>query len=92
MALLEGNDLSTSSKSIQYLMNHDVLYSPFKATALSGIPSNKESIITDKKLESIMKKTYKTCKSLAKKYGYRDHLSFGANIAKFEKATKLLIN
>ena len=92
IALVEGNDLSTSSKNIQYLINNNVLYSPFKATDLTSITSSEASILTDYKLESIMKKTYTTCKTLANKYGYRDHLSIGANIARFEQASRLLIN
>lgn len=86
IALAEGRKLVTQSTIIDYLMTHEVLFMPLKATAAVE-PSHD----TELDLQNTMKAAFMVCKSNAAKYGYKNHLSYGANIASFERVRQALI-
>ena len=84
IALAEGAKLSTSNEIIDYLIGHQILFMPLKAVtvAKSFVESRMQ---TDSELENMMKEAFESCKLTASKYGYSNHLSFGANIIGFER-------
>lgn len=90
IALGEGTNVSTSNETVSYLLDQKILFMPLKALAMSSEISESHTN-RDYQLEKIIKEAFKTCKNTAVKYGYRDHLSFGANISGFQRVRQGLV-
>ena len=95
--------MPTSMEAIEYLLEHGVLVAPAKAAnaggvATSAIEMSQNSMRfyytfeeVDKKLETIMKNIFYSCKDAAEKYGLKNNYVAGANIASFLKLSEAMI-
>lgn len=102
IAVGEGANMPTSKDAIEYLLEHNVLVAPAKAAnaggvATSAIEMSQNSMRyyytfeeVDKKLETIMKNIFYSCKNAAEKYGLNNNYVAGANIAAFEKLSEAM--
>ena len=103
IAIGEGANMPTSKEAIEYFQAHNVLFAPAKAAnaggvATSAIEMSQNSMRfyytfeeVDKKLESIMKNIFSSCKSAAEKYQLGNNYVAGANIAAFTKLAEAMI-
>lgn len=103
IAIGEGANMPTSMEAIEYLLEHGVLVAPAKAAnaggvATSAIEMSQNSMRfyytfeeVDKKLETIMKNIFYSCKDAAEKYGLKNNYVAGANIASFLKLSEAMI-
>lgn len=102
-AVGEGANMPTSKDAIEYLLEHNVLVAPAKAAnaggvATSAIEMSQNSMRfyytfeeVDKKLETIMKNIFHSCKNSASKYGLKNNYVAGANIAAFSKLAEAMV-
>lgn len=103
IAVGEGANMPTSKEAIEYLLEHNVLVAPAKAAnaggvATSAIEMSQNSMRyyytfeeVDKKLETIMKNIFYSCKNAAEKYELGNNYVAGANIAAFSKLAEAMI-
>ena len=103
VAVGEGANMPTSMEAIEYLLEHGVLVAPAKAAnaggvATSAIEMSQNSMRfyytfeeVDKKLETIMKNIFYSCKNASEKYGLNNNYVAGANIASFLKLAEAMI-
>lgn len=103
IALGEGANMPTSKEAIEYLLENNVLVAPAKAAnaggvATSAIEMSQNSMRyyytfeeVDKKLETIMKNIFYSCKNAAEKYNLGNNYVAGANIAAFLKLSEAMI-
>lgn len=102
-AVGEGANMPTSMEAIEYFLEHGVLVAPAKAAnaggvATSAIEMSQNSMRyyftfeeVDKKLETIMKNIFYSCKDASEKYGLGNNYVSGANIASFLKLSEAMI-
>lgn len=95
--------MPTSKDAIEYFLANNVLLAPAKAAnaggvATSAIEMSQNSMRfyytfeeVDKKLESIMKNIFHSCKAAAEKYELGNNYVAGANIAAFTKLAEAMI-
>lgn len=103
IAIGEGANMPTIKEAIEFFLEHNVLVAPAKAAnaggvATSAIEMSQNSMRfyytfeeVDKKLETIMKNIFHSCKDSAKKYGLNNNYVAGANIAAFLKLAEAMI-
>ncbi|MBQ7874525.1 MAG: NADP-specific glutamate dehydrogenase [Oscillospiraceae bacterium] len=103
MAVAEGANMPNTPEAIRVYKNAGILYAPGKASNAGGVATsglemtqNSERLSwtfdeVDSKLESIMKKIYKSCVDAAAEYGFGYDLEAGANIAGFKKVAEAMI-
>ncbi len=103
IAIGEGANMPTSMDAIEYFHQNGVLVAPAKAAnaggvATSAIEMSQNSMRfyytfdeVDKKLETIMKNIFYSCKDAAEKYGLENNYVAGANIASFLKLAEAMI-
>ena len=103
IAIGEGANMPTSMDAIEYFLKNGVLVAPAKAAnaggvATSAIEMSQNSMRfyytfdeVDKKLETIMKNIFYSCKDAAEKYGLENNYVAGANIASFLKLAEAMI-
>ena len=103
IAVGEGANMPTSKDAIEYFLANNVLLAPAKAAnaggvATSAIEMSQNSMRfyytfeeVDKKLESIMKNIFHSCKAAAEKYELGNNYVAGANIAAFTKLAEAMI-
>lgn len=101
-AVAEGANMPTTPKAIHMLINQGVIYAPGKAAnaggvATSGLEMSQNSMRyswtfeeVDKKLKCIMTDIYNKISHAAEKYGKKDDLEFGANVAGFIKVAQAM--
>ncbi len=97
IAVGEGANMPSTPEAITVFQNAGVLFAPAKASnaggvAVSGLEMSQNSERlhwtfeeVDGKLEDIMKTIFHSCYDAAEKYGMKDNLVAGANIAGFDK-------
>ncbi|MBQ3902830.1 MAG: NADP-specific glutamate dehydrogenase [Lachnospiraceae bacterium] len=97
IAVGEGANMPSTPEAIAVFQNAGVLFAPAKASnaggvAVSGLEMSQNSERlhwtfeeVDGKLEEIMKTIFHSCYDAAEKYGMKDNLVAGANIAGFDK-------
>ncbi len=97
IAVGEGANMPSTPEAIAVFQNAGVLFAPAKASnaggvAVSGLEMSQNSERlhwtfeeVDGKLEDIMKTIFHSCYDAAEKYGMKDNLVAGANIAGFDK-------
>lgn len=102
-AIGEGANMPTSMEAIEFFLEHGVLVAPAKAAnaggvATSAIEMSQNSMRyyftfeeVDKKLETIMKNIFYSCKDASEKYGLGNNYVSGANIASFLKLSEAMI-
>lgn len=98
----EGANMPTTNEAIEYLQRNGVYLGPSKAAnaggvAVSGLEMAQNSMRlawsfeeVDAKLKTIMLNIYKNASEAAEKYGYKDNLVVGANIAGFIKVAEAM--
>lgn len=103
IAIGEGANMPTSMDAIEYFLEKGVLVAPAKAAnaggvATSAIEMSQNSMRyyytfeeVDKKLETIMKNIFYSCKNASEKYGLNNNYVAGANIASFLKLSEAMI-
>lgn len=103
IAIGEGANMPTSMDAIEYFLERGVLVAPAKAAnaggvATSAIEMSQNSMRfyytfeeVDKKLETIMKNIFKSCKNASATYGLNNNYVAGANIASFLKLAEAMI-
>lgn len=103
IAIGEGANMPTDKDAIEYFLQHNVLIAPAKAAnaggvATSAIEMSQNSMRyyytfeeVDKKLETIMKNIFYSCKNAAEKYGLNNNYVAGANIAAFLKLSEAML-
>lgn len=103
IAIGEGANMPCSEDATQYLLEHNVLVAPAKASnaggvATSAIEMSQNSMRfyhtfeeVEKKLDTIMTNIFKACKDASDEYGLKDNYVAGANIAAFKKLAKAMI-
>lgn len=101
-AIAEGANMPTTPKAIHMLINEGVIYIPGKAAnaggvATSGLEMSQNSMRyswtfeeVDKRLKVIMSDIYNKISHAAEKYGKKDDLEFGANVAGFIKVAQAM--
>ena len=97
IAVGEGANMPSTPEAIACFQNAGILFAPAKASnaggvAVSGLEMSQNSERlhwtfeeVDGKLEGIMKTIFHSCYDAAEKYGMKDNLVAGANIAGFDK-------
>ena len=97
IAVGEGANMPSTPEAIACFQNAGILFAPAKASnaggvAVSGLEMSQNSERlhwtfeeVDGKLEEIMKTIFHSCYDAAEKYGMKDNLVAGANIAGFDK-------
>lgn len=103
MAISEGANKPCTMETTKFFIENGVLFGPSKAAnaggvSLSGLEMSQNSMrrsLTfeelDKKLQTIMKNIFKVIYETANKYGQKDNLLVGANIASFLKLADAMI-
>ena len=103
MAVAEGANMPNTPEAIKVYKNAGILYAPAKASNAGGVATsglemtqNSERLSwtfeeVDAKLESIMKKIYKSCVDAAAEYGFGYDLEAGANIAGIKRVAEAMI-
>lgn len=97
MAVAEGSNMSSTVEAVELLQNAGVLFGPSKAAnaggvAVSGLEMSQNAMRlswteaeVDEKLKKIMVDIFHNVYSAAEKFGQKDNLVVGANIAGFMK-------
>lgn len=97
MMVAEGSNLPSSKEAIDYFLNHNVLFTPSKASNAGGVScsyfeicQNRENSKwtkekTDEKLKETMREIYHNISECAKRYNEPNNLLLGANIWAFER-------
>ena len=101
-AVGEGANMPTDLKATQYFLDQKVAFGPGKAANAGGVATSglemsqnsqrlswtREEV--DAKLKQIMINIHKSSAEAAEKYGFKDNLVVGANIAGFLKVAKAM--
>ncbi|MCL1823042.1 MAG: NADP-specific glutamate dehydrogenase [Oscillospiraceae bacterium] len=99
----EGSNMSTTPEAVEILHENKIFYAPGKAANAGGvsvsvmemsqnashIPWSFEKV--DSELKTIMCNIYAAIYETAERYGMKDNLMAGANIAGFEKVAKAML-
>ncbi len=103
IAIGEGANMPCSEEATNYLLEHNVLVAPAKASnaggvATSAIEMSQNSMRyyhtfeeVEAKLDTIMTNIFNACKSSAEEYGLGHNYVAGANIAAFSKLAKAMV-
>ena len=103
IAVAEGANMPSTPEAIELFQKNGVLFAPAKAAnaggvAVSGLEMSQNSIRlswtfdeVDEKLCGIMGSIFHNAYKAAEKYGMKDNLVAGANIAGFEKVADAMI-
>lgn len=103
MAVAEGANMPCTLQATELFLNAGVLFAPAKAAnaggvAVSGLEMCQNSMRyfwsfeeVDEKLREIMVNIFHSANDAAKKYGYKNNLVAGANIAGLEKIAAAMI-
>lgn len=98
----EGSNMPSTNEAIEYMMSNGVYLGPSKAAnaggvAVSGLEMSQNSMRlawtfeeVDARLKTIMLNIYKNSSEAAEKYGHKDNLVVGANIAGFIKVAEAM--
>ena len=98
----EGANMPSTNEAIEYMLEHGVYLGPSKAAnaggvAVSGLEMTQNSMRlawtfeeVDEKLKTIMLNIYKNSSQAAEKFGHKDNLVIGANIAGFIKVAEAM--
>lgn len=99
LAVGEGSNMPCTPEAIDLFLENNILYGPAKAANAGGVATSalemqQNSMRTswtfeevDAKLRNIMKNIYFKCSNAANKYGFKNNLLAGANIAGFLKVS-----
>ena len=99
----EGSNMSTSLEATELLQKNEVFFAPGKAANAGGVAVSALEMAqnssrmswpseeTDCKLRVIMHDIFVNSAAAAEKYGMRDNLAAGANIAGFEKVAEAML-
>ncbi len=99
----EGANMPTTPDAIEYLLAHNVLFSPAKAANAGGVATSQLEMSqnasmsqwnfeeVDIKLHQIMKNIFKLASETAIEYNHKGNLIVGANIAGFKKVANSMI-
>ncbi len=99
----EGSNMSSSLKATHMLMDAGVAFAPGKAANAGGVAvsalemaqNNVRAVWpfekVDTKLRCIMGEIYKSISEAAERYGMKDNLVAGANIAGFKKVAEAML-
>jgi len=102
-AVGEGANMPTTLEGTKVFLESGVIFAPGKAAnaggvATSGLEMSQNSMRlswtfdeVDAKLKNIMINIYNNASNAAEKYGYKDNLVVGANIAGFEKVANAML-
>jgi glutamate dehydrogenase (NADP+) len=97
MAVCEGANMPCTPDAIAYLKDHNIFYSPGKASNAGGVAcsglemaQNAQHLSwpaeeVDQRLQGIMNSIFETCRDTAKEFGVEKDYQVGANIAGFLK-------
>lgn len=100
----EGANMPTTPDAIEYLMAHNVLYSPGKASNAGGVATSQLEMEqnasmgnwsfaeVDTKLQGIMKNIFDLSFETAKEFGDENNIMMGANIAGFRKVADSMLD
>ncbi len=103
IAIGEGANMPTTIDAINYFLENNVLLAPAKAANAGGVATSALEMSqnsmryswsfeeVDKKLESIMKNIFKSCKDTAKEYNLGTNYVASANIAGFKKISSAMM-
>lgn len=103
VAVGEGANMPTTLEGTKVFLASGVIFAPGKAAnaggvATSGLEMSQNSMRlswtfdeVDAKLHDIMVNIYNNASNAAEKYGYKDNLVVGANIAGFEKVATAML-
>lgn len=98
----EGSNMPSTNEAIDYMLQNGVYLGPSKAAnaggvSVSGLEMTQNSMRlawsyeeVDEKLKTIMLNIYKNSSEAAEKYGHKDNLVVGANIAGFIKVAEAM--
>ncbi len=101
--IAEGANMPVTLDAIEILREADVLFGPGKAANAGGVAvsalemhqnASRDTLTfkeTDKRLQEIMKRIYKTCSETAEEYGTPGNYIHGANIAGFKKVSRSML-
>ncbi|MFZ5352188.1 MAG: NADP-specific glutamate dehydrogenase [Bacillota bacterium] len=101
-AVGEGANMPTTLEGTKYFIENGVLFAPAKAANAGGVATSALEMSqnsmrmhwtfeeVDAKLKNIMINIYKNASEAAEKYGYKDNLVVGANIAGFVKVAEAM--
>lgn len=102
-AVAEGANMPTTPEATELLIKSGVLFAPGKAANAGGVATsalemsqNSQRLSwtfeeVDAKLHSIMVNIYRQAAAAAEKYGHKDNLVMGANIAGFLKVADAML-
>ncbi|KEI01008.1 NADP-specific glutamate dehydrogenase [Clostridium botulinum] len=103
IAVGEGANMPSTLEAISVFLENGILFAPAKAAnaggvAVSALEMSQNSMRyswsfeeVDEKLHNIMKNIYKNAVECAEKYGHKDNLVVGANIAGFIKVAEAML-
>lgn len=103
IAVAEGANMPTTAEATEYLVKNGVLFAPGKAANAGGVATsalemsqNSQRLSwtfeeVDSKLRLIMTGIYRNAAAAAEKYGHKDNLVYGANIAGFVKVAEAML-
>ena len=103
MAVAEGANMPSTPEAIEAFQSADILFGPAKAAnaggvSVSGLEMSQNSMRyawtfeeVDAKLKQIMVNIFHNIYNAAEKYGLKNDLVSGANLAGFEKVAKAMI-
>ncbi|KMJ93113.1 NADP-specific glutamate dehydrogenase [Clostridium botulinum C] len=103
IAVGEGANMPSTLEAISVFLENGILFAPAKAAnaggvAVSALEMSQNSMRyswsfeeVDEKLHNIMKNIYKNAIECAEKYGHKDNLVVGANIAGFIKVAEAML-
>jgi glutamate dehydrogenase (NADP+) len=98
----EGSNMPSTNEAIDYMLANGIYLGPSKAAnaggvSVSGLEMTQNSMRlawsfeeVDAKLKTIMLNIYKNASEAAEKYGHKDNLVVGANIAGFIKVAEAM--
>lgn len=101
-AVGEGANMPSTLEATKVFIDNGVLFAPAKAANAGGVATSALEMSqnsmrlhwtfeeVDAKLKNIMVNIYKNASAAAEKYGYKDNLVVGANIAGFEKVAEAM--
>lgn len=99
----EGANMPCTMEAAEYFIEQNIFYCPGKAANAGGVAVSalemaqnsqrqqwsKEEV--DRQLDAIMLNIYQNCRDTAERYGKKDNLMMGANIAGFAKVAKAML-
>ena len=103
VAVAEGANMPTTPDATEFLIKSGVLFAPGKAANAGGVATsalemsqNSQRLSwtfeeVDAKLHGIMVNIYRNASAAAEKYGHKDNLVMGANIAGFVKVADAML-